>query len=322
MAVNLNNNQDLINLFNMLFQHEKLTRVAPNIMRFFIITRNFGLMNYKDNIVKLMNNANPDKLALEIIKEGFRLKHISFDEENLITLLVTNYHDNGFYFHSFPSIFKESIMENGLLASRRNEMDEKYFAIASKYHFGEYYTSANNRICVSERIGVPYTTEYSILTPEWLYEFLKQGNGDITESFTNGNIDELDDIVENALNSFKIGMERNPEYDEKDFLFLREYIKDVVDKRFAKGNNEVDIALIEKAKSDEYFTKHIGQNDIPKLITSMKTYNLPSSEIYHFIIESLSEGIKITDKNIPKELLSIVSYNIKSNTLGQNKAIK
>ena len=68
----------------------------------------------RQNIVKLMNHANPDKWALEVIKIGFEKNNIPFNEENLITLLVTNYHDNGFYFHSFPSVYKESIMENGM----------------------------------------------------------------------------------------------------------------------------------------------------------------------------------------------------------------
>ena len=319
---NLNNNQDLISLFKTLFQHNKLTPVAPNIMKFFIITRNFGLLNYKENIVKLMNRANPDDLALQVIKEGFEEKNIEFTIENLVSLLVTNYHDNGFYFHSFPSVYKESIMENGILASRRTPMDEKYYAIASKYHFGEYFTNPNNRVCVTEKIGVPFTNEYSILTPEWLYEFLKQGNGDITEAFANGDLTELDSIVQNALNSIKTGMERNPQYDENDFIFLSQYIKDVVEKRFAKGNNEVDIALIEKANSDEYFEKHYQKKDIESLVNNMRIYGLPPKEVFYFIIERLSQGIKTTDKSIPKDLLNIVSYQLKSGTIEKNRAIK
>ena len=185
-----------------------------------------------------------------------------------------------------------------------------------------YYTNSNNRVCVSEKIGIPFTNEYAILTPEWLYEFLKQGNGDITEAYTNGDVEKLDDIVQNALNYFKTGMERNPEYDENDYIFLCTYINDVVDKRFAKVNNEVDIALIEKEKADEYFEKHYQKKDIPTLINSIKTYSLSEIEIFHFIIERLSPGIKMTDKNIPKDLLNVVSYEIGTNEIEQNKALK
>ena len=43
---NLNNNENLIRLFNNLFKNENLANKAPIIMKYFIITRNYGLINF------------------------------------------------------------------------------------------------------------------------------------------------------------------------------------------------------------------------------------------------------------------------------------
>ena len=179
------------------------------------------------------------------------------DNNQLISFLITNYHDNGFYFHSLPRVYKDSIIENGILASNRNTNDDKYFEIADKYHFGDYFKKANNRICISEKLSNLYTTEYTIFTPEWLEMFLKQGNHDIHKIIKNGNIWEINNIATNSLIYFGKSMQRNPLYNEKDFVFLVNYIKNIINKRFINGNSEVGIALIEKAKSDDYFDKHI-----------------------------------------------------------------
>ena len=59
-----------------------------------------------------MNNANFSELTISTIKIGFKKDNIQFDNNNLVSFLITNYHANGFYFHSFPGIYKDSIMSN------------------------------------------------------------------------------------------------------------------------------------------------------------------------------------------------------------------
>ena len=321
MNIDLNNNQNLVNFFNELFQNEELTNIAPDIIKFFIITRNYGLINFQENLDKLKNKTNFNELAINVIKKGFQKDNIPFDNTNLVTFLITNYHDNGFYFHAFPGIYQDSIRKNGIMANSRNEDDEKYFAIATKYHFGEYFVKANNRICVSEKIGNPYTPEYAIFTPEWLDMFLKQGNYDTHDTFRNGDIKELQTIAQNALNYFHEGMKRNPLYDEKDYLFLSNYIKEVINRRFINGNKEVGIALIEKGKSDIYFKKHIQKEDIVTFNKYIKSQKMNDNDIIDFIINVLSNGEKISNKTIPSNLINIISYQINTNYLSHNKTI-
>jgi hypothetical protein len=322
MKYNLNNTSELVSFFNYIFKDNRLTNKAPEIMRFFIITRNYGFINYKDNIIKLLNGANTLDLSLEVIKKGFELCNETFTNDSLIKLLITNYHQNGFYFHSFPGIYYDSIIQNGLLSNNRNELDNKYFAIAEKYHFGEYFTKSNNRVCVSEKIGSPSTSEYAIFTPEWLNLFLKQGNGNIDKEYANGDINELTPIINNALNYFKEGMKRNPSYNENDYDFLCTYINDCVTKRFVDGNNKIGICLIEKDKADNYFGKHIKEDDIPSFTKYIETRGFKEKEIMWFIIEGLSNGEKKSNNSIPKELINIVSYEIGEIKVKESKAVK
>ncbi len=322
MNIELNDNNELISFLNNLLKDEELTKVAPNIIKFFIITRNYGLIDYENNLNKLKNNDNFEELCLKIIENGFRKDNIEFNSNNLTNFLIKNFHENGFYFHSFPGIYKDSIRENGLLANNRNSDDDKYFEIVDKYHFGEYFKKSNNRICVTEKIGNPYTTEYAIFTPEWLEMFLKQGNKDIHDAFQNGNIDEMQEIATNSLIYFNNGMQRNPQYNNNDFFFLAKYIKNIINERFINGNNEVGIALIEKKKSDEYFKKHIQIDEADNINNFIKSHNMNPKQILDFITNSLVNGEITTDKNIPSDLINIISYQIKNNEIEQSKIIK
>lgn len=310
MNGSLNNNDNLVMFLNKLFQNENLTDKAPLIMKFFIITRDFGLKDIQENINKIMNNYNFLSLCLETIQNGFHEQGIEFNNENLINFLITNYHDNGFYFHSFPGIYFNSIKERGILANNRNENDNRYYQIVAKYHFGEYFKSADNRVCVSEKISNFGTVEYAIFTPEWLEMFLKQGNDDIHEAFKNGDVDEILKLADNSLSFFKEGMQRNPLYDENDFIFLENYIKDIISKRFMAGNNKVGIALIEKSDADTFFGKHIKKEDIPQFSEYIKARNMKEKDIFDFIIETLSKGEKVSSNSIPNHMLKLITYNL------------
>ncbi len=322
MKYNLNNNEELINFLNYILQDNRLVSKAPDIIKFFIITRNYGFIDYKNNIIKILKNHDILDLCLETIKRGFTAQNIPYSNEKLIKLLITNYHDNGFYFHSFPGIFKDSILGNGILSHTRTELDDRYYEIIKKYHLGDYFLNSNNRVSVSEKIGNPYTVEYALLSPEWLNMFLKQGNHSINAIYALGDLEKLKPIVANSLNYFNEGMQRNPNYDRNDYIFLCKYIKDAVIKRFKKENTEVGIAFIEKKAASNYFGKYVNNNDINIFANYIKARNLDDKGIIDFIINSLSNGEKISERNIPKELISIVSYEVTDIKTEEHKAIK
>ncbi len=305
MKYDLNNNEHLITFLNNILERDDLTESAPLIIKFFIITRNYGLINFEDNINKIVNGYDFTDLCLESLSN-----EPDFNKDKLISLLINNYHDNGFYFHSFPGVYKKSIDELGLIADTRNNDDLKYAEIANKYHFGEYFIK-DDKLSVTEKIANTYTMEYAIFAPEWLDMFLKQGNHDIHEAIRRNNASEIESIIENALNFFNYGMQRDPLYNENDYKFLCNYIRDEVNKRYTNGNDEVCIALIEKNKTDDYFKKHVQNNDIRDIKRYIDSNNIDNKQIFEFIIESLSNKKKETTRNIPRNLIRFISYNLK-----------
>ncbi len=319
MNYNLNNNDELIAFFNDLFQNEELTNIAPNIMKFFIITRNYGLINFQDNINKLMEYADLDNLAINSIKNGFQKDNIPFNNHNLLTLVINNYHQNGFYFHSFPGVYEDSIRENGILASNRNNNENKFYEVMKKYNFSNYFINSNKRICVTEKISIFGTHEYSIFTPEWLEIFLNLYSSNVHEAFREGNLEEMMMIAKDSLLKVKNYMMKNPQYNENDYKFLENYINEVVYNRFQNGNDKVGIALVEKQKSVDYFGKYVNISDIQDIEKYTNARGFDEKESFKFITDTFLSGEKNSDKNIPANLINIVSYNIKKSELEQSK---
>ena len=313
MNYNLDNNDELISFFNEIFEDINITSYAPNIIKFFIMTRNYGLINYADNINKLVNGTDVNKLALEVIKDGFSRNNIPFDKHNLIALLIRNYHQNGFYFHSFPGVYEDVIRQNGLLASGRNNGDDRYFQLINKYNFGGYFSKSENRVCVTEKLSVIDTHGFALETPEWLNQFLKLGCDQfaVDEAFKNGDIPKLMELATQALLNMRIDMMKNPNYDPDDYSFLKEYITNIIQSRFRNGNDKVGIALIEKQKSEKYFGDFPKDSDISNLEGYVNATNSNENRIIQFIVDDLSNGEKNTEESIPSDLIRILSYRIR-----------
>ena len=319
MNYNLNDKSSLVNFFNEIFQDEELAKIAPNIMKFFIITRNYGLIDYQNNINKLKNNVDINELAIKVIQDGFMKNNIKYSNQSLLSLLINNYHQNGFYFHSFPDCYKESIKENGILANNRNNDDDKYYEIMKKYDFSSYFTNSDNRVCVTENLSIFGTHEYSLYTPEWLEYFIGLGIGDIHEPFGRGNLEEMINITKQSLLNIKKDMMKNSSYDENDYQFLERYITNIVYNRFKDGNDKISVAFIEKNKSTDYFGKHITNEDINDFRDYIIARKLNDKEIFNFIIDGMSNGEKDSEKSIPSNLINIVSYKIKNDTKEDDK---
>ncbi len=322
MTYDLNDNKKLIAFFNQLFIHEEITNIAPSIMKFFIITRNYGLDNAVEYIERLYNNDDINNLIVDAIKNGFQKDNIEFNNSNLIDFVTKNFFENGFYFHSFPGVYQDSINKNGLLANKRNPNDEIYYQIIKKYQFGPYYEKSENRICITEKLDNNSTTEYAIYTPEWLELFLKMGSNEIHHAFERGNLEEMLDKSKDALINIQRFMKQNPNYDENDYLFLVQYINDIIYKRFASGNNQVGICLIPRKNVFEYFEpyKPINYNDNKTILNRiLNEIELSKKQIIDFMISNLSAGERTTNKNIPRELFEIITYNIPKKELSNRK---
>lgn len=321
MNYDLNDTKNLTLFLNQILDNEENNYKAPNIIKFFILTRNYGLTNAIDYINRIYNNENLLDIAIDAIKNGFMKDNIEFNNTNLINIVYKNFHENGFYFHSFPGIYKDSIDKNGLLTNKRNKLDEIFYQIIRKYQFGEYFEKSKNRICVTEIINNFSVYEYSIFTPEWLELFLKLGNVDIHDAFERGNLEEIEDISNISLNNIKEYMKKNINYSDQDYIFLKQYIDDAIYNRFKNGNNQIGICLIPKKDTKEYFGESLSFDNIEKLERIFNEQNYDKKEIINFFTNNILIGEKTTIENIPRELFEIVTYNIKTKNLEEKKSI-
>lgn len=149
------------------------------------------------------------------------------------------------------------------------------------------------------------------------------GSNEIHEAFERGNLEEMLNKGEEALINIQSFMKQNPNYYENDYLFLEQYINDIIYKRFANVNNQVGICLIPRKNVFEYFEpyKPINYNDnkiVLNRIINDRGFN--EKQIIDFMTNNLSAGERTTDKNIPRELFEIITYNIPKKKLTNRKA--
>ncbi len=312
MKYDLNDNKQLLQVFGKIFQDSEINLYAPIIMRYFVITRNYALINLEDNINRLIAGDDFKTVALEAIKAGFQQDGIHYDNMSLLTFLITNYHNNGFYYHSYPAVYTANIHQNGLLATNRNNDNNIFYRIAEKYQFGDYFMKSNNRICVTGKLDNFSTKQYAIYTPEWLEQFLKMSNyeGDINEAIERGNIEELSMIARGSLMYYHDYMKTNPEYNNKDYRDLEIYILNTIEQRFRYGNNHIGIAFIPKKNVSDYF--NFKEIDPATIIPIIEEQNLNDQQVFDVVTEMLAENEVTTNRDIPSSLFSLITYDIPS----------
>lgn len=153
--MNLNNNNDLIDFFNIFLQNEVINQKAPELIKFFIITRNYGLINLKENIENIYQNKNLEHLITNVIIDGFKKDNISYTKENIIRFLIKNYYENGFYYHKFPLSDIGNIKEKGLTLEK-----DSINIIISKYHLENYFNKFKN-ILITDYLDNNYNFDIS-----------------------------------------------------------------------------------------------------------------------------------------------------------------
>lgn len=114
--MDLNNNDELIIFFNTLLQNKTVNKKAHKLIKFFIITRNYGLINLQNNIEEIFLGKDLEYLITKVIMDGFKKDNISYTSENILKLIVTNYYENGFYYYIFPYQNNNQIKNQGIKA--------------------------------------------------------------------------------------------------------------------------------------------------------------------------------------------------------------
>ena len=272
--MNLNNNEELIKFLNILLKNEFINQNAYKIITFFIITRNYGLINLKDNIVNICYKDHLETVISKAIRDGFNQDNIPYTNENILKLLINNYHENGFYFHVFNANNLNDILSSGLTRS-----SEKLNKIIEKYHLTKYFEKYN-KIIVTDYLNSEIISKQTTFPP----------------------LNQIKEIMKNSKN-FIID----------DYYIIEEYYnKSTID-------NNIGIALIERKKSNDYFGKYIDLSILNELIIFTKSCHMSDYDIIHFITTTISHNMLDTSKNIPSNLLSIISYKLNEKELENSR---
>lgn len=311
MKYNLHNSKELINFFNLLFNSEfkngELNDKAIEIMKFLIITRNYGLINLDESINKIYNNDLIGAI-MDAFTNGFKQDNIEFNKKNLIETIIKNYDENGYYFHFFPGTYEKSIKEQGIITNNKTAADNTFYEIIKKYQFGTYFERSQNRICLTASLN-QINTQYAIFTPEWLEMFLGSWNIDTYDIFENRDLNEIKNTFNTISKNIKTFMKQNAHYKEEEFQFIINYINNVIDNRFKNGNSLIGVAIIPRKQINNLLPERKSTANNDELINYLN--NLSYHQIIKLLIERILTEQEITIKqNIPTNLFETIVYSI------------
>ena len=142
--MNINDNNELIEFLKILLQNEIINEKAPELIKFFIITRNYGLINLQDNIKSIYQNENLENLITKAIMDGFKKDNIPYTAESILYFLINNYHENGFYYYEENSPKNKIITD--YIGNNSNNSQVRLGLIPKKNsekYFGKYISLEN-----------------------------------------------------------------------------------------------------------------------------------------------------------------------------------
>ena len=271
----LENNNELCLFIKELFYNKTINQKAPEIIKFFIITRNYGLINLRSNIEKLYLERDFEGIVADAILDGFKQDNIPYNAKNIIKLLITNYHENGFYYYSFPGFLIDYIQKNGIPFKLGSAEIQK---IINKYKLESDFN-------------------YSFKVVEYL---------DNRKTYNNAFNFPLKNINSNEI---KEKMLNNKYYKNDDYYKLYTFVEQLL-RKYIESEENLGIALIEKKKVEDYFGKPMDAIVINPLSEFVNKTQMSDKEIIRFITETLCNHENEVIRTIPPELLNIFTYEI------------
>ena len=267
--MDLNNNEDLLIFLENLLGNEYVNQKAADIIRFFIITRNYGLIDLEDNIDKLYNENCFNKLVSRAIQSGFKKDYKVYNVDHILQYIITNYYENGFYFSLFPGVYADVVKENGLPINtpEMNKLSE----IVKKYELEEHFNCGETEVneCLFNNMD-----DFSILK---------------------------DDI---SLKKIRNHMVKYAGYSEEDYRLVERVIN-----KYNENKEHVGIAFIEKSKVSDYFNPTVNLSMMRVLEEYIISCKMDDIKIIDFVSRILAIHKETTDKEIPKEYIRVLDYH-------------
>ena len=248
---NFDNGEELVKFFNKIFTNSSIAKKAPDIMKFFILTRNYGQHGKDAYIKRILNGDDVEKLATQAIIKGISTEGKKVNVKTFTETVIKNYIEKGYYFYSFSDSYKELIEQNGLNINKimfSNNEQERFSDIMETYMDSSYFKKVLTQITLTGALNDESTINEGIQSPEWLKMFLLYScpNNQIESVWNAGDYNELVTIAKKSIEIVKENMMKKRMYSKEDYQFLQKFILAQVKQRFEKGNNKLDIALIPK----------------------------------------------------------------------------
>lgn len=275
-----------ITLKSILLSTYLLTREESSIYYYFHLIAN--------NISKNHEKNNFDKIIEQIIDEIFKKAPNDFD---LARVLIGNYILDGYYYHSFNSVFLNSIKEKGLLSKEKpwddNEIEEIKAIFSShniKNIFGLYQGNKDYPIFLAESLNS--SGFYANSSPTWFRHFASGGMSGTTEYDKNAFYNVYyEDAKENVIKMCKKA-NLNSNETMRVLLFFEKYWNMLATKDLPC------IALVKRTDlKDTTFVPEPLDGEIARQYCKRAIF-------------SCTQGNHIVRKNIPPEKIIIFPYEL------------
>lgn len=314
---NFDNGEELVKFLNKIFTNSSIAKKAPDIMKFFILTRNYGQHGKDAYIKRILNGDDVEKLAAQAIIKGISSEGKKVNVKTFTETVIKNYIENGYYFYSFSDSYKELIEQNGLKINKImfSDIDSQRFAdIMETYMDSSYFKKVLTQITLTGALDDESTINEGIQSPEWLKMFLLYScpNNQIEDIWNRGDYNQLVSIAKNSIEIVKENMMKKRMYSKEDYHFLQKFILSQVKQRFENGNNKLGIVLIPKSAKIQGLPKLPTCEDLRMI----GFYNLLafSKTDYHNILTTISSVLFNSticiNTEISKENISIVSFSV------------
>lgn len=313
---NFDNGEELAKFLNKIFTNSTIAKKAPDVMKFFILTRNYGQHGKDAYIKRILSGDDVEKLATQIIIKGLTAEGKKVNVKTFTETVIKNYIENGYYFYSFSDSYKELIDQNGLNIYKimfTDDEQKRFSDIMENYMDSSYFKKVLTQITLTGALNAESSIEDAVQSPEWLKMFLLYSckNNQIEDVWNSGNYDELISIAKNSIEIVKENMMKKRMYSKEDYHFLQKFIISQVEKRFKNGNNKLGIALIPKSAKIQGLPKLPTCEDLRivgfyNLLAFSKTdyYNILST-----ITSVLFNSTICINAEIPRENILIVSFS-------------
>ena len=295
---NVFNNNKFISLIDDMELESKL-KIKSSVITYIIMTRSTRNIHILvEELINLINNStrvrydNYTNYIIDFINE-----HKIVDNKDILD----NYITHGYYFHTYNSVFNNSIKTYGLNSNKKIWNDDELLEIKNIFNkkgktdtFGLY--KKDNPIYLDT--SPTSSSYYALISPSWFMHFATGGfNNDknyYKNAYINNNYEEMLYNVNKMIYDYKLDEEEK----NKVLNFFDKYYK-----LFCK-NKSSDLLLVDRNKIDDnilYFNDNYNINDVKR------------------IIGLYSSGVKICKQNIDKDNLIFINYNNRMERVNNDK---